>query len=152
LIYHTCDRADDDEQDTARLDEIETLADDLEDALYTAINAFATDHPGLAFNVVYEAVRSLAIAYEKRIIGYDLHPTGEDPVLNAHLDVIEALDSGDRQTFQQQTKALFDSLHKATLQFGKEHPTSCLCVVHQGTRGLVHTVSLNLVEPDSTEA
>jgi hypothetical protein len=126
---HDCDHVDAHEHAPDRLDEIETLADDLEDALYTAINAFATDHPGLAFNVVYEAVRSLAIAYEKRIIGYDLRPTGEDPVLNAHLDIILALEKGDRKKFQRQTKALFDALHNATVQFGKDHrhPASASC-------------------------
>jgi hypothetical protein len=135
----------------ARLEEIETLADDLEKALYATIESYAETHPGTTFCVVYEAARSMALAYERRIIGYDARPTGEDLVLNAHLDMVEALEGDELETFDRQTKALFDVLHTAVVQFGKDHRRSCLCVVHQGTRGLVYDVSVSLAEPQSDE-
>jgi hypothetical protein len=113
---------------------------------------YTVDHLGTTFIVVYEAVRSLAVAYERRIIGYAVRPTGEDQVLNAHLDMVDALEGDEQETFQRESKALFDVLHTAVVQFLEDQPQSCLCVVHQGTRGLVHDVSLNLVETESDEA
>jgi hypothetical protein len=84
------------------------------------------------------------VAYERRIIGYAVRPTGEDLVLNAHLDMVDALEEDERETFERETKALFDALHTAIVHFLEDQPQACLCVVHQGTRGLVHVASLHL--------
>jgi hypothetical protein len=149
---HTCDHDTDHPHEADRLEEIETLADELEEALYDTINSYAETHPGTTFSVVYQAVISLAQAYERRIIGYAVRPTCEDLVLNAHLEMVEALYGDERETFALESKALFDVLHTAIVHFLEDQPQACLCVVHQGTRGLVHTVSLNRVDTQSDEA
>jgi hypothetical protein len=85
------------------------------------------------------------MSYEQRILGYIMRPTGEDQILNDHLEIIGDLDGRKLKAYEHDVKTLFDLLHVTLVAFGKEHAHSCLCVVHQGTRGLAHRVALDWI-------
>jgi hypothetical protein len=127
-----------------RLETIETLADALEDVLFDAIKDYADDHLLVSNGQVYHAALSLAEGCEERIIGYIARPTGEDPLLSSHLAMLKALDEDQMGRFGLGAKALLDTLHAAAVQFLDDHEDACFCVLHQGTRGLVHRVGLHL--------